>query len=409
MAQLGRPDWMAARTTRAVIAALEAALPGGSRFVGGCVRNTLMQRPVDDIDIATRLTPEAAVHALEAAGIRVIPTGIDHGTVTAVSDGQAFEITTLRRDVETDGRRAVIAYTEDWTLDAQRRDFRLNALYAEPDGCVHDPVGGGIEDAHAGRVIFIGDADQRLREDYLRILRFFRFNAWYGAGIDPEGLEACARQRAGLRRIAAERIWKEFRRLLAAPDPCRSVEAMHAAGVLDELLPRHDGSGGVERLASLVRIEDELSEAPDPMRRLMALTGRQASAVDAFVAHARLSNAEARRLEDWMKPASTLDLAAPAPALRAARFERGEAGFIDSAILEAAEDNGGVARLRAALSIGRDWPVPALPVSGDDIKALGLSGPAIGDMIRRLEQDWVASDFSLDREALIDLARRWMR
>ncbi|MEO0786976.1 MAG: CCA tRNA nucleotidyltransferase, partial [Pseudomonadota bacterium] len=164
-------------------------------------------------------------------------TGYEHGTITAIADHRPYEITTLRKDVETDGRRAVVAFTEDWAEDAGRRDFRLNALYADPDGTVHDPVGGGLEDAASGRVIFIGDADERLREDYLRILRFYRFNAWYGAGIDPEGQAACARQREGLAKIAAERTWKEFEKLLRAPDPTAALAAMEEGRVLAQILP----------------------------------------------------------------------------------------------------------------------------------------------------------------------------
>ncbi len=193
-------DWLRAPETRAVMAALEKLRRGGSRFVGGCVRNTLMQRAVDDIDIATQLAPGDVVRAVKAAGLRAVPTGIEHGTITAIAGHTPFEITTLRRDVETDGRRAVVAFTEDWAEDAARRDFRLNAIYATADGTLHDPTGEGVADALAGRVIFIGEADERLREDYLRILRFYRFNAWYGAGIDDEGQAACARQAAGLER-----------------------------------------------------------------------------------------------------------------------------------------------------------------------------------------------------------------
>jgi poly(A) polymerase len=173
MQRLGQPPWMQAPATRAVIGALEAARPGGSRFVGGCVRNSLIGAPVDDVDIATTLAPQDVIAALSAAGLKHAPTGIAHGTVTAIAGGKGFEVTTLRRDVATDGRRAVVAYTDDWAEDASRRDFRLNALYAEPDGALHDPVG-GLEDALAGRIVFIGDADARIAEDYLRILRLIR-------------------------------------------------------------------------------------------------------------------------------------------------------------------------------------------------------------------------------------------
>ncbi len=178
MMSIAHAAWLKAPATRALIDALEAARPGGNRFVGGCVRNALMGLPADDVDIATQLTPDETMAAARAAGLEPIPTGIEHGTVTIISAHTPFEVTTLRRDVETDGRRAVVAFTEDWAEDAMRRDFRLNALYAAPDGAVFDPTGGGVDDAKAGRVIFIGDADERIREDYLRILRFFRFNAW---------------------------------------------------------------------------------------------------------------------------------------------------------------------------------------------------------------------------------------
>ncbi|MDP1556082.1 MAG: CCA tRNA nucleotidyltransferase, partial [Hyphomonas sp.] len=198
-----RAAWLNTPAARAVMGALDAARPGGARFVGGCVRNSLRGLPASDIDIATQLTPEAVIAALGAAGIRAIPTGVEHGTVTAVHDSVPVEITTLRRDVETDGRRAVVTFTEDWAEDAGRRDFRLNAIYAGAEGELFEVIEHSVADAIAGRVIFIGDGDQRLREDYLRILRFYRFNAWYGAGIDAEGQAACARQKPGLARIAA--------------------------------------------------------------------------------------------------------------------------------------------------------------------------------------------------------------
>jgi poly(A) polymerase len=216
---------MTAPPTQAVIHALEAAGgPGCARFVGGCVRDALLKRPIGDIDIATTLRPDAVTAALTAAGLKAAPTGIEHGTVTAISSGKPFEITTLRRDVETDGRRAVVAFTEDWAEDAARRDFRLNALYLQPDGTLNDPTGGGIADAHAGRIVFVGDAETRIREDYLRILRFFRFLAWFGRGEpDAAGLAACAALKDGARGLSGERVSKELLKLLAAYDPRPAV------------------------------------------------------------------------------------------------------------------------------------------------------------------------------------------
>ena len=207
LSMAGQP-WLESQATRAVMAALEAAGgPGCVRFVGGCVRNSLLGQSVDDIDIATRLRPEETIAALKAAGLKAVPTGVEHGTVTGVSERRPYEITTLRRDVETDGRRAVVAFTEDWAEDAARRDFRLNALYADAAGTVFDPTGGGLDDAAAGRIVFVGEAETRIREDYLRILRFFRFYAWYGRGApDAVGLAACATLKAGMGQLSADRV-----------------------------------------------------------------------------------------------------------------------------------------------------------------------------------------------------------
>ncbi|RZJ27620.1 MAG: CCA tRNA nucleotidyltransferase, partial [Brevundimonas sp.] len=229
MTMLTGQDWLKSSATRAVLAALEASGgPDCARFVGGCVRNALMGRPIDDVDIATSLKPEDTEAAIRAAGLKAVPTGIAHGTVTAVSERQPFEITTLRRDVTTDGRNATVAFTDDWAEDAARRDFRLNALYADGEGQVFDPTGQGVADAAAGRIVFVGDPRTRIREDYLRILRFFRFFAWYGQGEpDVEGLEACRDLAPGISRLSAERVSKELMKLLAATDP----RAAHGLGV----------------------------------------------------------------------------------------------------------------------------------------------------------------------------------
>ena len=385
---LGRPAWLCNGTTERVIEALEAIGPGGSRFVGGCVRNTLMGLSVDDIDIATQLTPQDVVKALEADGIRAIPTGLDHGTITAVCNSVPFEITTLRRDVETDGRRAVVAFTEDWAEDAARRDFRMNALYADPDGTVHDPVGGGVEDVVLGRVIFIGDADQRLREDYLRILRFFRFNAWYGAEMDPEGLAACARQKAGLQQIAAERIWKELEKLLRAPEPAEAVEAMHAAGILKEILP-------VVTKVDRLRWVQERSR--DAMVRLMALVPNQPGVEARLADDLRLSNVERERLRSWVNcplDAETAD----ARAVWAAAYRYGKQVVLDRFMLA---DGVTDQRVSEVAKLFERWELPVLPVRGQDLKDLGFSGPKIGETLRMLEDWWVDQDFKPGRDELL--------
>ena len=386
-------DWLNASATQQVIAALEATRSNCARFVGGCVRNTLMDRPVDDVDIATQLKPEETLEALETAGIRAIPTGIEHGTITAIVDHQPFEITSLRRDVETDGRRAVVAFTEDWAEDAQRRDFRLNALYAAPDGEIFDPVGGGYEDALAGRVIFIGEADERLREDYLRILRFFRFNAWYGAGIDEDGLAACARQRGGLAKIAKERTWKELKKLLTAAMPRPAIMARGESGVLDEVLPEHRGADG---LHDLELTEQLTGVQPDPMLRLMALLPRSALSVQQTGQALRLSNDEAARLTMWAADNLPEPVGMKSQELRATLYWHGKQAVVDRAMLAGAD-------VRDLLAAVRAWRRPEFPINGDDALAAGLKGRDIGEALSRVAKVWVESDFDLDRNALLPL------
>ena len=296
--------WMTDPAAVAVMDALEAA--GGrdcARFVGGAVRNTLIGLPVADVDIATKLTPQESIAALKAAKIRVVPTGVEHGTVTAVRDHSPFEITTLRRDVETDGRRAVVAFTTDWDEDAARRDFRLNALYADREGVVYDYAGGGVEDAREGRVVFVGDAETRIREDYLRVLRFFRFFAWYSRGdIDAEGLAACERLKDGVARLSAERVSKELLRLLEAPDPRKAVRLMAGSGVLAVAVP---AALDFKRFDRLVEID------ADPELRLSALLPDDPAQVVALAGALRLSTAQRDRLEAAAGASVGIDLDAP--------------------------------------------------------------------------------------------------
>ncbi len=392
------PPWLTQRETQAVMAALEAARPGGSRFVGGCVRNVFRSttHADDDIDIASQLEPPAIIAALETAGIRALPTGIEHGTITAIFDSRPYEITTLRRDVETDGRRAVVAFTEDWAEDAARRDFRLNALYADREGHVFEPIAGGLSDAKSGRVIFIGDGDERLREDYLRILRFFRFNAWYGEAIDGAGMDACARQRQGLRKIAAERIWKELKKLLGAPDPSVAMLAMEESGVLEEILPGAHADGVV----ALCEAEKQAGLKPDPIQRVMAMLPRRGREMDAVAGRLKLSNEEHRRLLAWASAGMDHVQGLAPRDLHAAIYVYGPEAVRDRAVLEAAQSER-AADLRARLSEIAAWPRPVLPIGGDDALALGLSGPRIGQALRVAEAAWIDSDFRLDRDALL--------
>ncbi|MCA8900304.1 MAG: CCA tRNA nucleotidyltransferase, partial [Hyphomonas sp.] len=300
------------------------------------------------------------------------------------------------RDVETDGRRAVVAFTEDWAEDAARRDFRLNAIYAGPDGTLHEIIPFSIEDAVAGRVVFIGDADERLREDYLRILRFFRFNAWYGAEVDEAGLAACARQKEGLRKIAVERLWKELKRTLAAPDPAPAMLAMEETGVTAVLLP---GSTALT-LSALCDVERRLAVAPDAMRRLMAMIPRRLREVQAAAAALRLSNAERDRLTAWADPALGHVTETSVQGLAALLYRHGSEAVADRALIDAAQ--GAPADAAAAvLAAAEAFVRPVLPVGGDDALAAGLSGPEIGAALARVEAAWVASGFTMEREKLL--------
>ncbi len=393
-----RPQpWMALAATRDVLAALEAeGGPGSARFVGGCVRDALLGRESLDIDLATPLTPPQVLAALERAGIRAVPTGVDHGVVTAVRGGRPYEIATLRRDVETDGRRAVVAYTDSWAEDAARRDFRLNALYAEADGALHDPTGGGLADAHAGRVVFVGDAGTRIREDYLRILRFFRFTAWYGReGFDAAGLAACAALREGVRRLSAERVAKELLKLLAAADPRPAVRAMSESGVLAELLPEGADLG---RLEALTAVDLAEGRPGDGALRLAALLPDDPAAVRRAADRLRLSNAVRDRLAATAAPGPRPHPGLDAPALRRTVHALG-AAFTDRARLAQAEAEGGD---WCAVHAAADWRAPSFPLSGADIAAAGVpQGPEHGRIRRELERWWVDCDFAPDRDALL--------
>ena len=404
--RLAPAPWIEAAATRAVLAALEAEGGAGvARFVGGCVRDTLLALPSAmaedgglDIDIATPLTPDRVVAALARAKIRSVPTGIEHGTVTAVHTGRPFEITTLRRDVETDGRHAVVAYTDDWLQDAARRDFRLNALYAEPDGRLHDPTGEGVADALAGRVVFVGEPSTRIREDTLRILRFFRFGAWYGRGeADAAGLAACAALAGGLAGLSAERVSKELLKLLAAPDPRPALRNMEAAGVLGRLLPSHD----LARLERVVEVEAALELPSDPGLRLAALSTEGA---EPLAGRLRLPNALRDRLAAARGPLAVAAAATPTAA-RAALYGLGAAAFRDRLLLGA--DAADAPRLAAALAFAQAWLRPRFPVTGEQIKAAGVSqGPDVGQVRRAVEAWWIENDFPDDPDAAQAALRR---
>ena len=347
-------------------------------FVGGCVRNALLDEPVADIDISTAAHPKTVMALAEKAGFNAIPTGIDHGTVTVVANHEPYEITTLRKDVATDGRRAVVAFAETLEEDARRRDFTMNALYALPDGTIVDPLD-GLPDLHARRFVFIEDPDQRIKEDYLRILRFFRFHAWYGKdGIDAEGLAACAENVDGLDQLSKERIGSELLKLLLAPDPAPALASMASIGALLRILP----GACHESLAVLIHTEEEANLKPDPIRRLACIGGEDAQN------NLRLSKDQAKQLA-ILRDGATLNETA---------FNHGAELAIDQAAILAATMGQPLApdtKTRATFAAKQVFPLSA----GDLMPT--HQGAALGKALKAAQARWIASDFTLGKDDLL--------
>ncbi|MEC7258611.1 MAG: CCA tRNA nucleotidyltransferase [Pseudomonadota bacterium] len=377
-------DWLDEPATQDVCRMLET---GGAQalFVGGCVRNALIGAPVGDIDIATDATPDRVITLAKAAGMRAIPTGIDHGTVTVIAGGIAHEITTFRRDVLADGRHAVVAFSTDVAEDAARRDFTMNALYADARGQVLDPLG-GFDDLRARRVRFIGDAKARIREDYLRVLRYFRFHAWYGdqdAGLDPEALAAIAENLDGLETLSRERVGGEMLRLLAAPDPVRALAGLAATGALVQLFPGSDAKA----LGPLVHLEQVFDVPLDAIRRLATL-----NVTDPMQA-LRLSRPQATRLDRLRETVGN----GQSPAELGYRLGAEEAR--DVMLLRGAMFEQPV---QPADLQGIDTAASArFPISAKDLMP-EFSGAALGKELTRLEQIWIASGFTATRDELLN-------
>ena len=382
--------WMSAPETVAVMAAL-----GEARFVGGAVRNALLGAPVVDIDIAVAMPPQDAMARLKAKGIRTIETGLDHGTVTALAGTHAFEVTALRRDVETDGRHAKVAFTDDWAQDAARRDFTINALYASADGAIFD-YATGVADLEAGKVRFMGDPRTRIAEDYLRVLRLFRFHAWYGKGeIDAEGLRAAIEAKGKLKTLSAERIAKELLRLLEAQAPAPVVRDMAEAGILAELLP------GELQLARLERLT-ALDQDRDPILRLAALLQDNEAAVHAAADRLRLSNADRARLEQALGGETIANELTERGAARLL-YRWGPARFRDKVLLQwaGAPDESGP--WKSLLGLAQDWQRPRFPLTGHDVMQAGVpEGPQVGRVLAALETGWVQGDFAASEAELRD-------
>ncbi len=372
------------------------AAGGEARFVGGAVRDTLLGIEVSDVDLATRHVPEQVLAMLEAAGIKAVPTGLAHGTVTAVLADGPVEVTTLRRDVSTDGRHAIVDYTDDWREDAARRDFTINALYADPlTGALFDYFG-GLDDLAARRVRFIGDPLQRIAEDHLRILRYFRFHARFGDAPDRAGLDACIARANDLMALSRERIAAELRKLLVARSAVPVVRLMLDRGIFSPIIPEITAEG-TARLARLADAEESAGIAPDPVRRLAALLPQDAESADTIAARLKLSNAERKRLALALTPIDE-------PTVEGLAYRRGTAGAVDALLL-------GDAPTEAARIAG--WSPPRLPIGGGALVARGVkAGPDVARLLREVEARWIAEGFpSAERVAALadQAAERWLR
>jgi poly(A) polymerase len=397
--------WLEQPETQAVIRAIAA---GGeeARAVGGAVRNALLGRAVKDIDLATPALPETVMRLAERAGLKAIPTGIEHGTVTVVVHHVPFEVTTLRRDIETFGRHARVTFTSDWAEDAGRRDFTINALYAAGDGTIHDPLGGYDDIVHR-RVRFIGHAEDRIREDYLRILRFFRFTAEYAQGHpDRAGLEASARLSEGLTQLSRERVRAELLRLLAAPGALPAVASMEQSGILARVLPTTTDVGTLSRL---VEIEAILGRPADSILRLGALAARLPGDALKLRDGLRLSASEYERLARMSMRDSGFDPATPVQQAKAFIYRHGPDAYRDGALLAWARSSATTddAHWSSRASLAERWRPPSLPIRGADVVALGIpQGPDVGRVMASFEEWWMGTDFTTDQSLISDALAR---
>ncbi|MBK8906440.1 MAG: CCA tRNA nucleotidyltransferase [Rhodospirillales bacterium] len=408
--EIAPQPWMTAPQTREVLDALHAA-GADARFIGGCVRDALLKRPIRDIDIATPKPPEAVMAALRTAGIKVVPTGLDHGTVTAVVDTATFEITTLRIDVETDGRRARVAFTDDWIVDAARRDFTINAMSCTPAGDVYDYFG-GLEDLGHGRIRFVGDARDRINEDVLRLLRYFRFYAHYGRPpADADALAACRQLAAGLTLLSGERVRVEVFRTLMANDPADVFQLMADDRVLEHVLPEAHGIGRLRLMTWLdtraIRFD---SVAPDPVRRLAALLETDGAGALAVAARLKMSNDQTRRLAMMAEPPERPCPDTETQAVRRALHRLGADTVRDLVLLGWAGELAVRPRLpheRTQAWIGLieaadSWTPVTFPLRGRDVLALGVAhGRRVGALLKAVEQWWEAGDYAADHDACL--------
>ncbi|MCF4099080.1 CCA tRNA nucleotidyltransferase [Maritalea mediterranea] len=415
LARVKQASWLNRPAVRAVFDLLDGD-QGHVRAVGGIVRNTILGDPVSDVDMASIFTPEEVLDRAAKAKIRAIPTGIEHGTVTLVFDDETIEVTTLRQDVATNGRHAKVVFGTDWEEDAKRRDFTMNALYVMADGTLFDPLN-GVQDCLDRNVHFIGDAVARIEEDYLRILRFFRFFAYYGAGR-PEagGLKAAAKLKTGVKQLSAERVWAEFKKILSAPDPSRALLWMRTTGVLAMVLPEGE-KWGMDAIHGVVAAEQELNWQIDPLFRLISIIPPQAEKTKVLADRLKLSNDEAARLHNWaLQPVIAPETSAKE--LDKLLYWGNQTAILDRICLDLAalrqklkqDENmelmGQIGALHQHMERAQAWTAPAFPIGGKDLIELGMTpGEELGKVLKTLEQYWVDKDFKPGREALLDKAK----
>lgn len=378
---------------------------GAARVVGGAIRNALLGRPVTEVDVASIHPPDEVTRRARAAGFEVVPTGVPFGTVTVVAEGRGHEVTTLRRDLETDGRRAtVVAFGDDWVEDARRRDLTINALYCDADGLLFDPLG-GFDDVMNARVRFIGDADQRIAEDYLRVLRFFRFHAQYATGpVDRAGFLASARARGRMGRLSAERVRQELMKLLVAPGAVAAVEALSETGILTDVV----GVADHGRFARLVAVEAAVNAAPGAGRRLAALAVRTHEDAERLASRLKISRVDADLLAVVSSHARTLARGLERRAVRRLMYLAPR--HVDDLLLVAAsmlDPSPPAATLRALRALPATEPLPTMPLRGADLLAAGFRpGAEVGRRLALAEDAWVAGDFSADHATLLAIALR---
>lgn len=401
MSEVIDQDWLKNPNLQQLLSLLNAE-GGEARIAGGAVRNALLGEAIADIDIATTLVPRDVILRLNAAGQKSVPTGIAHGTVTAVIGDDTFEVTTLRQDVETDGRHAKVLYGTDWIADARRRDLTINALYLTAEGEVIDPLE-GLADVHSQTVRFIDDAEQRIQEDYLRILRFFRFFAWYGKfRPDASGLKACARLKEGLDGLSVERIWQELSKLLAAPDPARAILWMRQTGVLSRVLPETE-KWGIDALSGMIAAENKANWHADGLLRLMSILPPNAEKLAAMAKRLKLPNVVRDRLLDWagttLAPSDVKE-----PDFQKWLYWQKPEAIRDHLKLAISKNDSNAKKYTRQLKWLNRWERPEFPLGGKDLIDRGMEpGPQIADVLRQIEEKWVEAGFRGNAESLLNV------